>query len=448
MSGIATILRHQGYQISGCDLDLEQKSVQDLIARGCTIYHGNNTPQCHDDIDVLVYSSALKNDNPEIKAAQLKGIPTIPRALMLSELMRSKYSIAISGSHGKTTTTSMISHVLIEAQQDPTVIIGGHLKNISTNARLGQGNFLVAEADESDKSFLRLNPTLAVVTNIDLEHLDVYHDLDDIKTTFAQFLSNIPFYGKAFICMDNSHAASLLPISHIKVIRYGTGEHTDIRARDIILGPNYSTCTIWKQNSSEPLGSLYLTMPGYHNILNATATVAVALDLGIPFGVIATALANFKGIDRRFTFKGLYRQAEVFDDYGHHPTEIYHTLQVARKRARNKLIVAFEPHRYTRMEKLWADFMKVFCESKIDHLIVTDIYAAGESAINNIHSKRFFDELQNQNPAFSASYIPYETSFDNMQAQLNNLVQPDDLVLLLGAGKITKVADKIIKPTA
>lgn len=442
MSGIATILASQGYQVSGCDLDPEQKSVKDLTALGCSIYHGNNTPQCQDNtIDVLVYSSALKADNPEITYAQARGIPTIPRALMLAELMRSKYSIAISGAHGKTTTTSMISHILIEAQYDPTVIIGGHLKNISTNARFGAGEFLVAEADESDKSFLRLYPSIAVVTNIDLEHLDVYKDLEDIKATFTQFLGNLPFYGKAFICVDDPHATSLLPIAHIKTVKYGTVADADIRAQDIILGPHYSTATIWKKDAREPLGSLYLTMPGKHNILNATAAIAVALDLDIPFATIVTALANFKGIDRRFTYKGLYKGAEIFDDYGHHPTEIYNTLLVARKRAQEKLIVAFQPHRYSRTQGLWQDFIKVFCESGIDHLVVTDIYAASEAPIPGITSERFVQELKAHNPKFSITYLPTESTLNNIHAHLDTVINQHDLVLLLGAGKMNKIAD-------
>ena len=212
MSGIAKILKAQGYKISGCDVDLEQQSVIDLIKEGCQIYKGNNTPQCDDPtIDTLVYSTVIKADNPEIKRAQERGIPTIHRSLMLAEIMRTKYSIAITGAHGKTTTTSLISHILIEAKKDPTVIIGGHLKNISANANFGTGDFLVAEADESDKSFLKLNPTLAVVTNIDLEHLDTYKDLDDIKNNFTQFLNNIPFYGKAFVCIDDHNIQEILP---------------------------------------------------------------------------------------------------------------------------------------------------------------------------------------------------------------------------------------------
>src|SRR3990170_8155336 len=222
MSGIATILKYQGYEISGCDLDLDQTSIENLRTIGCKVYQGNNTPRCQDTtIDILVYSSAVKKQDPEIISAQERGIPTIPRALMLAELMRTKYSVAIAGSHGKTTTTSLISHILIEANMDPTVVIGGHLKNISSNARLGEGDFLVAEADESDRSFLHLQATLAIVTNIDLEHLETYQDLDDIKQTFKQFLNSLPFYGKAIVCVDDENIRSLLPIPHIKIIKYG-----------------------------------------------------------------------------------------------------------------------------------------------------------------------------------------------------------------------------------
>ena len=229
MSGIATILKHQGYTISGCDCDMDQQSVKDLTLIGCKVYHGNNTPACQDpSIDILVYSSAIKDKNPEILAAQARGIPTIPRALMLAELMRTKFSIAIAGAHGKTTTTSLISHILIEAKRDPTVIIGGHLKNISNNARFGGGDFLVAEADESDRTLERLHATLAVVTNIDLEHLETYQDIDDIKATFRRFLYNLPFYGKAILCVDDPQVCSLFPLPHIKVLKYGLDENADV----------------------------------------------------------------------------------------------------------------------------------------------------------------------------------------------------------------------------
>lgn len=437
MSGIATILKYQGYHISGCDVDHEQKSVEDLVALGCSIYRGNNTIQCNDaSIDILVYSSAIQAQNPEIKAAQERGIPTIARATMLAELMRTKYSIAIAGAHGKTTTTSMISHILIEAHKDPTVIIGGILKNISTHARLGKGDFLVAEADESDRSFLRLYPTLAVVTNIDLEHLDMYKDIHDIKQTFMQFLGNLPFYGKAIVCSDDEHIRSLLPLFNTKTVKYGTTQDADLYAKDIILGPNYSTCTVWKKNHSAPLGSLYLTMPGKHNILNALAATAICLDLDVEFVTIAAALAQFNGVDRRFTFRGTYKKTAIFDDYGHHPTEIYNTLLVARNRTPNKLIVAFQPHRYSRTKGLWDDFINVFAQSNIDQLIITDIYPASEAPLEGITSQRFVADLQAKAPHVNVRYIPYDPKFITLKEQIEPHMDAENLLLLLGAGKI------------
>lgn len=442
MSGIATILKYQGYTISGCDADLEQKSVDDLKALGCTIFAGNNTPHCHDStIDILVYSSALKADNPEITAAQQRGIPTIPRALMLAELMRTKYSIAIAGAHGKTTTTSIISHILIEAHTDPTVIIGGHLKTISTNARFGKGDFLIAEADESDRSLLRLYPTLAVVTNIDLEHLDVYKDIEDIKNTFCHFLSNIPFYGKAILCNEDPHIRSLLPqLAHIKTIKYGLTPDADLYAQTIELAATDSQAKIYFKNSF--LGTITIPMPGIHNVLNALAAIAICLELGLAFEIIAQALATFKGVERRFSYKGITnKNGEIFDDYGHHPTEIYNTLLVARKRAKNNLIVAFQPHRYTRTAHLWQDFIDVFLKSGVNHLIITDIYPASEAAIPGITSERFVAELQANNPSFSVSYIPLD--FASLQTHIAGLESEEDLILLLGAGKINKLADYI-----
>ena len=333
MSGIAKILRYQGYTISGCDIDLDQKSIHDLKNLGCAIYEGNNTPSCHDEsIDIVVYSSAIHAHNPEIRAAQARAIPTIPRALMLAELMRTKYSIAIAGSHGKTTTTSLISHILIETKKDPTVIIGGHLKTISTNAQFGSGDFLVAEADESDKSLVHLQATLAVVTNISPEHLDVYRDVDDIKNTFKHFLNNIPFYGKAFLCIDNANVRSLLPLPHLKIVKYGLDAAADIRANNVVLEPHQSTCCVYYQQ--QMLGKLTIPMPGNHNVQNALAALAVCLELEIPFADIKQALANFKGVERRFSFNGIYKGAEIFNDYGHHPEEIKNTLEVAFHRKR------------------------------------------------------------------------------------------------------------------
>ncbi len=442
MSGIATILKSQGYIISGCDLDLEQKNIHDLISLGCTVYQGNNTEECQNpSIDILVYSSAIQKNNQEILAAQKRGIPTIPRALMLAELMRTKYSIAIAGSHGKTTTTSMISHILIEAQTDPTVIIGGHLKNISTNARFGHGNFLVAEADESDKSLLRLSPTLAVITNINFEHIDVYRSIEDVRETFKSFLENIPFYGKAILCDDDANIDAILPLTTIKTIRYGYKSSSEIYAQDIILHKNFSTCTVWKQGSSQPLGALYLTMPGRHNLLNALAAITVCLELDIPFNTIMSALAQFKGIDRRFTYKGSYKGAAVFDDYGHHPNEIAQTLLVARKRAQNKLIVAFQPHRYSRTAGLWNEFINLFSQNAIDHLIITDIFPANEVPIADITSQRFVDELKKKNPHLSITYCPLDNDFTTIKRTVSLIIGPDDLLLLQGAGKMNKLVN-------
>jgi len=445
MSGIAKILKFQGYKISGCDLDTNQKSIEDLKAIGCQIYHGNNTLACrNNDIDIVVYSSAIRPNDPEIVAAQKRGIPTIPRAIMLAELMRTKYSIAIAGSHGKTTTTSLISHILIETHMDPTVIIGGHLQNISTNALLGHGDFLVAEADESDRSLIQLQATLAVVTNIDLEHLETYKNLADVKDTFKIFLNNLPFYGKAFMCIDDPNIQSILPIPHIKIIKYGI-EHpdADIYGNNIVLHPNSSTFTVFKKNLTQSLGNIIINMPGKHNVQNCLAAVAVALDLGISFEKIAQAIKNFKGIDRRFCYKGLYKGAELFDDYGHHPKEIRNTLEIAKRRSKGKLIVVFQPHRYTRTHKLWDDFVTTFSGSAVDHLLITDIYSASEDPIAHVNSQRLVSTIKKNNPHLSVTYVPYEDNFSEIKRHIEKIVEEQDLILSLGAGKVTHLANKL-----
>jgi len=444
MSGIAKILKFQGYEISGCDVDMSQKSVRDLLSIGCKIYEGNNSPGCHDkNIDILVYSSAIKLDNPEIVAAQKRGIPTISRALMLAELMRTKYSVAIAGSHGKTTTTSLISHILIEAQMDPTVIIGGHLKNISTNARLGKGDFLIAEADESDRSFLQLQATLAIVTNIDLEHLETYKDLDDVKQTFRQFLRNLPFYGKAIVCADDPNIRSILPIPYAKIVKYGFEHKEDVWAENLFLGPDHSRFTVHTKEKGS-CGEICINMPGKHNAQNCLASIALALDLNIDFQKIADAIASFKGIERRFSYNGLFQKAEVFDDYGHHPKEIVNTLSVARKRAKKKLTVIFQPHRYSRTHKLWDDFVETFATSNVDHLVITDIYPASEAPIENVTSKQLVRAIQEKNPQLTVSYEPFENSFESITEKLKKIAQSDDLILLLGAGKINRLAKTLI----
>lgn len=445
MSGIALILRSQGYTISGCDTNHEQKSIEDLFKSGCKIYEGNNTPNCHDtSIEVLVYSSAISKDNDEIQAAQKRSIPTIPRALMLAEIMRTKYSIAVTGAHGKTTTTSFISHILIEAQKDPTVIIGGHLKNISSNARWGSGEFLVAEADESDRSFLRLYPTIAVVTNIDLEHLETYKDLDDIKASYAEFLTHVPFYGKAIVCSDDPHIRSLLPLHQIKTITYGLESDADLFAKELILEKDHSQCTVYRKNNLEPLGTLTLAMPGKHNILNALAALATAMDIDIPFNVCISAMSTFKGIERRFSYRGDFRGAKIFDDYGHHPTELYNTFTVARKQTDKKLIVIFQPHRYTRTQQLWKDFVKLFAESNIDELVITDIYPASETPLTGITAQALVLAIKQKNSACSVTYLPFEKNCTEIINHLEKITSKDDIILLQGAGKVTAIGNYLV----
>jgi UDP-N-acetylmuramate--alanine ligase len=442
MSGIAKILYYQGYIISGCDNDIEQQTIYDLKTLGCSIHHGNNTPSCHDElIDIVVYSSAIQMQNPEIIAAQQRGIPTIPRALMLAELMRTKYSVAISGSHGKTTTTSLISHILIEAQKDPTVIIGGRLKTISTNAHFGLGDFLVAEADESDRSLTYLQATLAVVTNINLEHLDTYNDIEDIKETFKQFLHNLPFYGTAIVCTDNEHVRSILPITHCKMIKYSFDTADDLYAKNVVIDVDHSLFDVYYKHHC--IGSVRINMPGRHNVLNALAAIAVAYELEISFDIIKQALESFKGVERRFSFNGLYKGAEIFDDYGHHPEEIKNTVEVAARRKRKRLTLIFEPHRYSRTYKLWDVFLQIFKSLPIDTLVVTDIYAASEAPIENVTAQRFTQELKKLNPAYALQYISCHNDFKEIKQYLDETVEPDDLVLLQGAGKINKLISKL-----
>ncbi len=442
MSGIAKILRHQGYTISGCDAHTQQKSVIELQHMGCSIYAGNNAPECHDtSIDILVYSSAIQADNPEIMAAQRRGIPTIRRALMLAELMRTKYSIAIAGSHGKTTTTSLVSHILIEAGFDPTVIIGGHLINISTNARIGNGDFLVAEADESDRSFLHLQATLALVTNIDLEHLETYRDLADVTSTYERFLNSLPFYGKAFVCIDDENIRKLLPMPHIKMIKYGLHPDADLTAEHIQLGADHSTFDLIYQQ--QPLGPIRLNMPGQHNLLNCLGAIAICLDVGVPFASIQKALTAFQGIERRFWFRGTFQGAEVFDDYAHHPKEVEQTLLVAHKRTKKKLTVIFQPHRYTRTYHLWDQFMNVFNNPCIDTLIITDIYAASEQPIEGVTAERFVQELKKKGAHCNIFYVPFDDTFTQLRTAIDHQLNQDDMLLLLGAGKLTHFAREL-----
>lgn len=442
MSGIATILRRQGHTISGCDLDGNQTSVAQLRSLGCTVFEGNNTQACQLNYDVLVYSSAIKGHNSEIITAQKKGIPTLSRALMLAELMRTKCSIAVAGSHGKTTTTSLLSHIFITAHYDPTVIVGGYLSSISSNAYLGTGDFLIAEADESDRSLTHLPATFALLTNIDFEHLETYRNLDDVKQTFKQFISNIPPHGKAFVCFDDEQVRSLFPVGYLSKVTFGIDHPADFNAVNITYNSDHSYFDVWHSPTHRCLGTIYLPIPGKHNILNALGALAVSYDLGISFDIIQQGLPHFKGVDRRFSYKGLFQGAELFEDYGHHPKEIYHTLLIARKRAKKRLIVLFQPHRYSRTQGLWKEFIEVFAQSSIDHLIITDIYSANEPPIPDISSLNLANELKQSCP-YPIMYASYEPSFKAIISCISSILKTDDLLLILGAGKINQIVEKI-----
>lgn len=446
MSGIAEILKLQGYSVSGCDASTGSKTITHLQEIGCTIYEKHHADHI-EAADVLVYSSAINRQNPEILAALGKGIPVISRAIMLAELMRTKYSIAVSGAHGKTTTTSLISHILIESNYSPTIIIGGILKNIASNAQLGDSDLLIAEADESDRSLLYLNPTMAVVTNIDAEHLDTYSGIEDIKDTFKNFLARLPFYGKGFVCIDDPYVQSILPLPHISTVKYGLSTKADIMGDITALTKTQSTFDVYQTNpltrEKHSLGSVTLNIPGEHNIQNALAAIAVCLELDVPFSNIQHALASFKGIDRRFEFKGNYNDAEIFDDYGHHPTEIFKTLLVAERKKNNNLYVVFQPHRFSRTAKLWDEFVNLFTHSqgfKIEKIYITDIYPASELPLPNITSAELVASIKLKNPSLAVEYAP---DFSHIIEQLKKLLMPGDLLLTLGAGKAYQIGDYI-----
>jgi UDP-N-acetylmuramate--alanine ligase len=445
MSGIAAILKQQGYLVSGCDVAEQSDVLDHLRSLGCVIYHGHQDDHIC-DADVLVYSSAVSSDNAEVQAALKKGIPVIPRAIMLAELMRMKYGVAVAGSHGKTTTTSMISHILTDGGLDPTIVIGGVLKNLSTHARLGRGSLIVAEADESDRSLLYLDPSIAVVTNVDAEHLDTYKDLDDVKQTFVDFLKRLPFYGKAFVCIDDPNIRALPNIEHISTVHYGFSDSAHIRGEIIELASTYSRFRVYETikfpGIVQKLGEVTLHMPGEHNVLNALAAIGVGLELDLPFSVIKYALQNFKGVERRFEFKGQYNGAEIFDDYGHHPTEIEKTLLIAKKRAGRKLHVVFQPHRYTRTEKLWDEFVSTFANSGIDTLFMTSIYPASEHPIPNITSERLAEAIREKNPEMTLHFYP---TYEEITQHSADILEEGDLFITIGAGKANCVGSALIK---
>jgi UDP-N-acetylmuramate--alanine ligase len=435
MSGIAEVLLNLGYTISGSDLK-ETEVTRRLQTLGVEISYGHRKENVR-EAEVVVVSSAVRPDNPEVRVAEERLIPVIPRAEMLAELMRMKVGIAIAGTHGKTTTTSLIATVLAAGGLDPTVVIGGRLNSIGSNAKLGQGDFLVAEADESDGSFVKLMPTIAVVTNIDPEHLDYYSGVDQIKEAFLHFINKLPFFGLAVLCLDHPNVQSLLPRLKKRFVTYGLTTQADFQAKEISFNGLDTTFDVLQRQ--QELGRLKLRMPGLHNVYNALATVATAFELEIPFRVIQETLSEFSGIQRRFQIKGEKKGILIVDDYGHHPVEIMATLKAARSGWKRRIVAVFQPHRYTRTRALFHDFLTAFYDANV--LLLTEIYPAGEDRIEGVEAKALCEGIREYGHK-DVTFLPDKREIVN---HLLRIVAPGDLVITLGAGDIWQVSDELVK---
>jgi len=436
MSGIAELLIDLGYKISGSDLKLSNITRR-LEKKGGTIFQGHAREQVK-NADVVVTSTAIAKENPEVVQAKDLSIPIIPRAEMLAELMRIKYSIAVSGAHGKTSTTSMISQILNTAGLDPTVIIGGLLKGLDTNALHGKGDFIVAEADESDGSFLKYSPAIAAVTNIDLEHLDFYKDIEDIKDKFVQFINSVPFYGLAILCLDNEHIQNILPRIKVRYTTFGMTAQSDLQAKEISFNGSKSNFNV--VHHEKLLGDINLNIAGKHNISNALAAIATSLELKIKFKTIKKALESIEGVKRRLEIKGSKKGILIMDDYGHHPTEIMATLAAIRESYKDKrLIVVFQPHRYTRTKGLFHEFTRSFYQSEI--LIVLPIYAASEQKIKGVNSKQLCKAIKEHGHK-DVSYAP---DFTQALSMITHKVRKNDIVLTLGAGDIYTLGENLVE---
>ena len=444
MSGIAELLANLGYVVSGSD---EKRSpVTDRLAgMGIRIASGHDAANVG-DADVVVISSAVRSTNPEVGEAARRQVPVIPRAEMLAELMRLRFAIAVAGAHGKTTTTSMIALMLERAGLDPTAVIGGRLSAFGSNARLGRGELMVAEADESDRSFLKLFPTVAVITNIDHEHLESYGSFADLQQAFVDFANKVPFYGGVIACADDPPLVEILPRITRRVMTYGIDAVADLTATDVTLGPMSADATVRRRRGAatdtpDTLGPLTLAVPGRHNLLNALATVAVGLELGLPFEKIAAGLAEFRGAERRFEIRGEPRGILLVDDYGHHPTEIAAVLAAARTLKR-RLIVAFQPHRYTRTEALMDAFGPSLAGA--DAIVLTDIYAAGERPIRGVTLETLADAIRRHVKA----PVHVAPTLDDVVNAIVRDAKPGDVVITLGAGSIGAVPQRLLEALA
>lgn len=429
MSGIAELLLNQGYRVSGSDLR-ESDTTQRLAELGGEIHVGHDAANI-DEVDVVVTSTAVKADNPEVVEAHRQHVAVIPRAEMLAELMRMKYGIAIAGTHGKTTTTSMMSVVLHHAGIDPTAVIGGKLDAFGSNAKLGRGKFLVAEADESDGSFMHLSPTIAVVTNIDEDHLDFYSGLDEIKQIFVDFINKVPFYGRAVLCLEDKNVQDILPRVKKRFTTYGFSSQADFYADDIQQRQGRTSFRAYYRG--QELGRISFRLPGRHNVLNALSVVAVAYELEVPFQTIIGGFRNFGGLQRRFQVRDEVGGIMLIDDYGHHPAEIRATLGAAKSGWNKRVIAVFQPHRYSRTAALFEDFKKAFYQA--DQLIVTDVYAAGEDAVEGATGEALAQGILEH----GHKSVVYMGGLDDAAAHVSEIAEPGDMIITLGAGNVNQV---------
>jgi UDP-N-acetylmuramate--alanine ligase len=435
MSGIAEVLLNLGYKVSGSDLK-ESDTTERLRKLGGEIFIGHRAENITTP-HVVVISSAVTKDNVEVTAAREKQVPVIPRAEMLAELMRLKYGVAIAGAHGKTTTTSMVATVLAAGGIDPTVVIGGKLNSLGTNAKLGQGEFLVAEADESDGSFLKLSPTIAVVTTIDEEHLDFYKDINEIKDAFLAFINKVPFYGVAILCLDQQHIQALIPSVQKRYQTYGMSTQADYQAKDVELRALGSRFKVLHHGTD--LGWFELSVPGMHNVSNSIAAIAVARELDMDIETIRKALKEFSGVQRRFQIKGEVNGVTVVDDYGHHPTEIKATLAAAASGMDRRVVVVFQPHRYTRTQHLLEEFFTAF--NQADKLIVLDIYAAGEKPIPGVSGQALYEGVKKHGHK-DVTFIPER---EKVLDHLVGVLKKGDLMITLGAGDVWKIGEQMVE---
>jgi len=435
MSGIAEVLLTLGYQVSGSDL--KSTAITERLAKlGAAIYIGHR-PENVDEAKAVVVTSALDPANPEVAEARRLQIPVIPRGELLAELMRLKFGIAIAGSHGKTTTTSMVAGILNAAKLDPTVVVGGRVAGLQgSNARVGKSSILVVESDESDGSFLKLAPIVAVVTNVDREHLDHYASLADIQSAFTQFVNSVPFYGAAILCMEDKNIQQIFPAIRRRTITYGRSAQVDLEIQDVTLEAAGSSFSIRRRDSE--LGRFHLGVPGLHNVLNATAAIGVGLEMDVPVAQIQEGLAAFTGVDRRFSIRGVERGITVIDDYGHHPTEVKATLAAAKLSPYRRIHVLFQPHRFSRTKYLLDEFGTAFHQA--DDVYLLDIYAASEPSIEGVTTEVLVEKVQSYGHR-SAHYVAtVEEGINAIAAS----AEPGDVIITLGAGSVSQAADKIL----